>query len=301
MAESDRRLPISLIVAGLVAIAVVSMVVDRRGVIERGREFPAWLGSLLDIAAPVQDAVAMPFEAVRDTWSGYISLLHVKLQNDTLQREVARLSEENLQLREALVASGRLQRIADMRKHYEVPMLPAELVGVDASPWFRSVLVDRGRDRGVLSGMPVISEKGLVGLVTATSRHSAKAMLVLDRQTSVDGVIQRSRSRGTVRGRGSDELEFEFVARNSDVRVNDLVITSGLGGVYPKGLFIGTISEVSDPGTQLMRRATIQPAVDFGRLEQVFVMLRRGPTMELLYSTQVGDESPPSESAGPPS
>lgn len=298
MAESARRLPVSLLVAGLVAIAVVSMVVDRRGVIERGREFPAWLGSLLDIAAPIQDAVALPFEAVRDAWSGYISLLHVKLKNDSLEREVSRLSEENLQLREALVASGRLQRIADMRKHYEVPMLPAELVGVDTSPWFRSVLVDRGRDRGVLSGMPVISEKGLVGLITATARHSAKAMLILDRQTSVDGVIQRSRSRGTVRGRGSDELEFEFVARNSDVQVDDLVITSGLGGVYPKGLFIGKISEVSEPGAQLLRRATIRPAVDFGRLEQVFVMLRRGPTMELLYSTRVGDESPPSESVG---
>ena len=102
MAESDRRLPVSLLVAGLVAVAVVSMVVDRRGVIERGREFPAWLGSFLDIAAPVQDAVALPFEVARDAWSGYISLLHVKLQNDTLQREVARLSEENLQLRETI-------------------------------------------------------------------------------------------------------------------------------------------------------------------------------------------------------
>jgi rod shape-determining protein MreC len=301
MAESDRRLPVSLLVAVLVAIAVVSMVVDRRAVLEGGRALPGWLGSVLDITAPVQDAVAMPFDAVRNAWDGYISLLHVKLQNDALQGEVSRLSEENLQLREALVASGRLQRIADMREHYEVPMLPTELVGVDTSPWFRSVLVDHGRNRGVLSGMPVISEKGLVGLITATSLRSAKAMLVLDRQTSVDGVIQRSRSRGTVRGRGSDELEFEFVARNSDVQVNDLVITSGLGGVYPKGLFIGTISEVSDPGTQLLQRATIRPAVDFGRLEQVFVMLRRGPTMELLYSTRVGDESSPTESAGPSS
>jgi rod shape-determining protein MreC len=301
MADSDRRLPVSLLVAALVALAVVSMVVDRRAVLEGGRAFPAWLGSLLDAAAPVQDAVAKPFEAVRDAWDGYISLLHVKVQNDDLEREVVRLSEENLQLREALIASGRLQRIADMREHYEVPMLPAELVGVDASPWFRSVLIDRGRNRGVFSGMPVISEQGLVGIVTATSLRSAKAMLVLDRQTSVDGVVQRSRSRGTVRGRGDNELEFEFVARNSDVQLNDLVITSGLGGVYPKGLFIGTVSELSDPGTQLLQRATIRPAVDFGRLEEVFVMLRRGPTMELLYSTRVGDEASPSESAGPSS
>ena len=244
----------------------------------------------MDVAAPVQKAVAMPFEAIRNAWNRYVAVVDAERENEALHSEIARLGEENLQLREALVASGRLQRIAEMRERYEIPMLPAELVGVDASPWFRSVLVDRGRDRGVRSGMPVISEQGLVGLVTATSRSSAKAMLVLDRQTAIDGVIQRSRSRGIVRGRGSDELEFEFVARGSDVQLNDLVITSGLGGVYPKGLHIGTITEISDPDAQLLQTATIRPAVDFGRLEQVFVMLRRGPAMELLYSTSVGDE-----------
>jgi rod shape-determining protein MreC len=122
---------------------------------------------------------------------------------------------------------------------------------------------------------------------------------VLDRQTAIDGVIQRSRSRGIVRGRGSEMLEFEFVARESDIQVNDLVITSGLGGVYPKGLYIGTISEISDPGAQLLQTAVIRPAVDFGRLEQVFVMLRRGPAMELLYATSVGDEPPPDASERP--
>jgi rod shape-determining protein MreC len=241
----------------------------------------------------------MPFDAVRNVWSRYVAVLEAKRENELLQVEIERLAEENLQLREALVASGRLQRVAEMRERYEIPMLPAELVGVDASPWFRSVLVDRGRDRGVRSGMPVISAQGLVGLVTATSRRSAKAMLVLDRQTAIDGVIQRSRSRGIVRGRGSEMLEFEFVARESDIQVNDLVITSGLGGVYPKGLSIGTITEISDPGAQLLQTAVIRPAVDFGRLEQVFVMLRRGPAMELLYATSVGDEPPPDASERP--
>jgi len=290
MAESSRRLPVSLFVAGLIAVAVVSMVVDRRAAMRGGRELPAWMGVVMDVAAPVQKAVAMPFEAVRDVWDRYAAVLDAKRENEQLRSEVERLAEENHQLREGLVASGRLQRIARMRERYEIPMLPGELVGVDASPWFRSVLVDRGRDGGVRSGMPVISEQGLVGLVTATARRSAKAMLVLDRQTAIDGVIQRSRSRGIVRGRGSDELEFEFVARGSDVHVDDLVITSGLGGVYPKGLYIGRIREISDPGEQLLQTATIRPAVDFGRLEQVFVMLRRGPAMELLYSTSEGDE-----------
>jgi len=289
MAEFHRRLPISLLVAGLIALAVVTMVVDHRAVMSRSRELPAWAGVVMDVAAPVQKAVAMPFEAIHGAWNRYVAVIDAERENEALHSEIARLGDENLQLREALVASGRLQRIAEMRERYEIPMLPAELVGVDTSPWFRSVLVDRGRSGGVWSGMPVISEQGLVGLVTATSRSSAKAMLVLDRQTAIDGVIQRSRSRGIVRGRGSDELEFEFVERGSDVQRNDLVITSGLGGVYPKGLHIGMITEISDPDARLLQTATIGPAVDFGRLEQVFVMLRRGPAMELLYSTSVGD------------
>ena len=169
-------------------------------------------------------------------------------------------------------------------------MLPAQLVGVDPSPWFRSVLVDRGREHGVRSGMPIISEHGLVGLVTATSMRAAKAMLVLDRQSAVDGIVQRSRSRGIVRGRGTSEIDFEFVTRGSDVRIGDIVISSGLDGVYPKGIRIAEVISVSDPGSALLQTAKLVPAVDFGRLEQVFVMLRRGPTMELLYAgEQEGD------------
>jgi len=301
MAEFHRRLPISLLAAGLIAVAVVSMVVDRRAVMSGSRDLPAWAGTIMDVAAPVQKAVAMPFEAIRRAWSSYVAVLDAERENEALHSKIARLNEENLQLREALVASGRLQRIAEMRERYEIPMLPAELVGVDTSPWFRSVLVDRGRNQGVRSGMPVISEQGLVGLVTATSRSSAKAMLVLDRQTAIDGVIQRSRSRGIVRGLGSEELEFEFVERGSDVQLNDLVITSGLGGVYPKGLHIGMITEISDPDVHLLRTAAIRPAVDFGRLEQVFVMLRRGPAMELLYSTGFGDEPPSDDKERPAS
>ena len=145
--------------------------------------------------------------------------------------------------------------------------------------------------------MPVISEDGLVGLVRATSGRGAKAALLLDRQSAVDGTIQRSRARGMVRGRGTDALEFEFVARGHDVRVGDLVITSGLGGVYPKGLRIGVVGSIEEAGTQLMLKATLQPAVDFHRLEHAFVMLRRGAAMELLHGAEEGetDSAPPPE------
>ncbi len=289
MADYHNRTPVTALAVGLIAFAVVAMVVDRRAMLGPDRELSGWSGAVLDIAAPVQRMIALPLEFVQDAWRHYVSILEVGQRNEELSSRLVLLEEENLQLREALVASGRLERIAEIRADFEVPMLSSELVGVDPSPWFRSVLVDRGQTHGVLSGMPVISELGLVGLVTATSTRASKAKLVLDRQSAVDGIVQRSRSRGIVRGRGTDQLDFEFVVRGSDVRIGDVVISSGLGGVYPKGIRIGEVTAVSDPGSELLQTAKLVPAVDFGRLELVFVMLRRGPTMELLYAGEEED------------
>lgn len=299
MTEFRHRVIVAFLIAGVLGIALVNMVVDRRALGSGGRDLPWWSGAVLDIAVPVQKMVSVPFDFARDTWDGYVSLVDVRENNDELRSHLARLEEENLQLKEALVASGRLQSIAEMRDEFDIPMLPAELVGVDVSAWFRSALLDRGRTHGLRSGMPVISEHGLVGLVTATARGAAKVMLLVDRQTALDGVIQRSRARGIVRGAQRDELAFEFVARDGDVEIGDVLITSGLGGVYPKGLRIGEVTDVSPSNAQMLQTATIRPSVDFARLEQVFVMLRRGPTMELLYASGAGDGAGDEERATP--
>jgi rod shape-determining protein MreC len=283
MPDFLKRMSVPIVFGTLALLAVVAMVSDRRTLAEGGRNLPWWQGVLFDLAAPLQDLIASPVDEARGLWASYVDLLGVREENERMRRRVADLEEENLQYREALVASGHLQQIAAMRDDFEIPMLPSEVVGLDVVPWFRSVLVDRGGVHGVQAGNPVITAEGVVGLVTATSSRAAKTMLLLDRQSAIDGIVQRSRARGMVRGRGTDELEFEFVVRGGDVRAGDGVITSGLGGVYPKGLRIGEVVEVADPGGRLLQTASLRPAVDFGRLEQVFVMLRRGPTMDLLY------------------
>ena len=294
MTERNSRIAIALASLALAGTALVAMVVDRKSA-GRGHELSWWSGAVLDLAVPVQKMVATPIDFARGALRDYVALLGVRDENADLRGRLAAVEEENLQLREALVAGGRLARIEEMRGDFDIPMLPAELVGLDVSAWFRSGLVDRGRQHGVLSGMPVINEQGLVGLVTATSRSAAKVMLLIDRQSAVDAVVQRSRSRGIVRGAHGDDLVFEFVVRDGDVQAGDVLVTSGLGGVYPKGLRIGEVTEVSESDSKMVRTASVRPAVDFGRLEQVFVMLRRGPTMELLYATDEGDSADPPE------
>ena len=255
--------------------------------------------------SPSRDAhvVAAPFDGVQNFYENYVDLIGVRAENRRLRRRLGEIESENLQFREALVASGHLGRVASMRDEVEIPMLPAEVVGLDVAPWFRSVLVDRGSEHGVAPGHPVITHEGVVGVVTATSGHAAKTMLLLDRQSAVDALIQRSRARGVLRGVGRDRLEFEFVVRGADVVAGDEVVTSGLGGIYPKGLRLGRVAELREAGGRLTRIAVVDPTVDLGQLEQVFVMLRRGPQMDLLYRPNRPEDDlsgPATVSAGPP-
>jgi len=291
MPDLLKRIGAPVLFGLLALLAVVTMVSDRRSLAEGGRDLPWWQAIMLEIAVPVQDVVTAPVDGIREMWADYVALREVRAENTRLHARLAELAEANLQYREALVASGHLQQVAAMRDDFEIPMLPAEVVGLDVMPWFRSVLVDRGKAHGVQAGNPVITAEGVVGLVTATSRHAAKTMLLLDRQSAIDGIVQRSRARGIVRGRGTDQLAFEFVVRGGDVKVGDIVITSGLGGVYPKGLRIGEVEHLLDPAGGLRQTASLRPAVDYGRLEQIFVMMRRGPTMDLLYDSEARAES----------
>ncbi len=287
MRDLLRQLLLPLAVAAVLIAPVATMLIDRRASHASGRDHAWWSGFVLEVAVPLQKVASAPGHFLRDAWTGYLALVHVRQENERLRARIAALREENLQFREALVATGRLQRIAEMRSDFETPMLPSQVVGQDVSPWFRSLLVDRGRAHDVRSGMPVITDQGVVGLITATAAHAGKAMLLFDRQSAIDGIVQRSRARGIVRGTGTDRLEFEFVVRGADVRAGDVVITSGLGGVYPKGLRIGTVVAVADPdAANLVRTAVLEAAIDVGRLEQVFVMLWRGPTMDLLYGAE---------------
>ena len=301
MPDLLKRLGAPIIVACLILLTIVSMVVDRRAVAQGGRELPWWQAIVLEVTAPVERVVSAPIDGVRRFFTDYVDLIGANAENRRLRRRIAEIESENLQFREALVSSGHLARVASMRDEIEIPMLPAEVVGLDVAPWFRSVLVDRGEEHGVHPGFPVVTHDGVVGSITATSTHAAKTMLLLDRQSSVDAVVQRSRARGVLRGVGRDQLEFEFVVRDSDVTTGDEIVTSGLGGVYPKGLKLGRVAELRDAGGRLTKIAVIEPAVDLGQLEQVFVLLRRGPVMDLLYKqNRLEDDLPGPVSILPP-
>lgn len=302
MPDLLKRLLAPIVVVAIVLLAIVSMVLDRRSIVEGDRRLPWWQAAMLEATAPIERLISAPIDGIKGIYRDYVDLLAVRSENVRLARRVAEIESENMQFREALVTSGHLERVAALRDDAEIPMLPAEIVGLDVTPWFRSILLDRGAEAGIQPGNPVITYDGVVGVVTATSAHAAKTMLLLDHQSEVDALVQRSRARGIVRGAGRGALEFEFFVREADVVVGDEVVTSGLGGIYPKGLRLGTVAEIKAATGQLTQIAVVRPAVELGQLEQVFVMLRRGPTMELLYRSNApdGDLAGPAAVSSPP-
>ena len=293
------RLRVPLLFVALVALTTATMLADRRALPAGAKDLPLVSGVLLDVAVPVQAALSAPFDFARSLFRRYVALTDLRTENDQLRSRVAQLEEENLQYREALIESERLERIDKMRGESDLPMLPAEVASRELSPWYRSLLIDRGRTNDVHAGMPALTEDGLVGLVTAASPHAARVMLLLDRQSAVDGMIQRSRARGIVRGLGTEELDFEYTAGGADVQVGDTVMTSGLGGVYPKGLRIGEVVSATTDGSHLLQHARVRPAAEFGRLEQLFVVLWRSPTLELLSGDLDNPAPAPNPGAGP--
>jgi rod shape-determining protein MreC len=283
MGDFFRRIRLPLIFAALVLLTTFFMIGDQRAARGERVDAPWPLSAILEATAPLQRAVRWPFERIGRGWQEYVALIEVGRENAALRKRTVALEEENLQLREALVESGNLARVAALRREFEAPLMPARVIGQDVSPYFRSLLLDRGRSSGVLSGMPVVADGGLVGLVTATTPNAARAMLLVDRRAAVDAVTRRSRALGIVRGTGTASLEFEFLMRGADVKPGDEVLTSGVGGVYPKGLRIGVVEAVRAETGALVHTARVRPVVDFGQLETAFALLERGPSMKLLY------------------
>lgn len=230
---------------------------------------------VLRAAVPLQRMVTAPIGAVRHVWSDYVALVDVRHDNLRLRERIARLEDENLQYKEAIVASERFQRLRDFRERGDVPMVPANVVAQDVSPYFRSVIISQGTSAGIRAGMPVITDLGLVGVVAGATPQNAKVLLAIDLQSRIDAYVQRTRARGTVRGRSGELCDFGYVLRDDDVREGDTLLTSGLGGLYPKGLVVGRVTRVERKPYGLFQTAEVRTAVDFGRLEEVFVLLEQ--------------------------
>jgi len=188
---------------------------------------------------------------------------------------------------ELKAANVRLRRLLSFRGDLGVPSMAAQIIGDDSTGWFRTVLIDKGRRHGVARRMPVVAPEGVVGQTIECALGVSKVLLITDRNSAIDVMIQRSRTRGILEGKGEEDLcTMKFVARTADVKEGDRVITSGLGGIYPKGLLVGRVVAVQKQPFGLFQSVEVAPSVNFGRLEEVLVLLRSPEAEEGLSAAE---------------
>ena len=138
---------------------------------------------------------------------------------------------------------------------------------------FKSIIIDKGAHRGVVINMAVVNSEGVVGRVVSVSPHYSQVLLVTDQNCAIDGLVQGSRGRGMLKGNGSSECYFDYVIKTCEIKEGDAIVTSGLGGVFPKGLHLGRVKAVDDSPYKLFKDVRVIPAVDFNTLEEVLIIL----------------------------
>lgn len=232
---------------------------------------------LLAISAPVQWVAVRVATGVSGFIEEYLYLVDVQRDNDRLSYENARLKQRVRDLEALERENDRLRTLLVLRDDLPGTKISARVIAKDVSPLFRVVRVrlDRGRDDRVLPGMPVVNVEGLVGQVSRVGNRYADVMLTVDEGSAVDVVIQRTGSRGMLRGTGESDnykARIQYLLRADEVRVGDTVVTSGLGRRFPPNLKVGTITNIEKRDFGLYQLAEVTPAVNFSKLEEVFVL-----------------------------
>ncbi len=224
--------------------------------------------------APVQKHAFRGGSLFIDIWRDYINLVDVKQENRNLRNEMKQLQNALVQADEAVRENERLNRLLELRSAIKAPAVAARIVGEDVTPWFRSLSIDKGSSSGVKEGMPVLAADGIVGQTVKVTTNSSRILLLTDHASSISAMIQRSRARGVVKGRNDNLCSLEFAMRGEDVQVGDIVISSGIGMVFDKGLPIGEVTMVKKGEYGIFQTVDIRPAVNIAHLEEVLVVLR---------------------------
>jgi len=213
-------------------------------------------------------------------WMGVVSQYRaLKLENELLRERLALFAYENSLMKEAYLENIRLRKLLGFKKRSPFKVIPARILSNQVEGFSHAYLLDVGKADGVRRNLPVLSSEGLVGKTVVVAGGTAVVQALDDLNYRVAAMIQRSRVRGILEPTESGKLLLKYVPILSDVRVGDVVITSGVSRIYPKGVEIGVVTKIESPPTELFKRIEVKPFVDLENLEEVFVVLTSGKVL----------------------
>lgn len=274
--RNKKKIFVFVVVVSLLAIMAIST--SKKGKITKVERF---LGNVLSpangLVAGLGNALGEKTQAVRDFFS-------MRQENEALKVQVAEL-EDLVRKQEMVIATSEaLKREFDLIQKSQYEFIEAKVIGKDPGNWFDIFTIGKGSKDGIVENQTIVSavrgksgiiQEGIVGKVIAVGDNWAKVESIVDEQSSISFKISRSLDGGILSGTRTDEIEGYMFDEKSDVRVGDKVLTSGLGGVYAEGIYIGVVSDVQMSEDNLMKLIKLEPAVDFQRINRVFAIIEK--------------------------
>ncbi|MBU3931358.1 MAG: rod shape-determining protein MreC [Pseudomonadota bacterium] len=227
---------------------------------------------VLEAAAPVEDTINISLQNLHDVWKRYLFLVGLEDENRRLRKQNADLTEQLNRYREGSLEAMRLQKLLELREGFPQRAVAARVIDHNRSSLFKTLLINKGTADGLRVGLAVLSDQGVVGRIIEISWHASRVLLLIDGNSNIDGLIQRSRAQGILQGAGSAGCSLKYISRAEEVLAGDVVISSGLSGVFPKGLLLGVVTGASRKEGGLFQKIDVAPAVDFEKLEEVLAL-----------------------------
>jgi len=267
-ATRNRR---SLYIALIFAFVLLGIVLDQLGYLGPVRSY------VQTALTPLQSALSTTAQDLSRQFETTEDVRALQAKNAELEALANQLMVENVRLREVERENELLRQLLNYTRNnpqfsYETTSVKGRSVGFDPTNLLYFVYVDVGARSGIAQGMPVVTDRGLVGRVTAVGPNSAQILMLIDPASSVNAIIQNSRATGVVRGNIDGTITMERIPPNEEVNPGDIVLTSGLGGNFPDKLVIGQVTEVIQRDQDMFQQARIRPTVDFGKLETMLII-----------------------------
>ncbi len=258
-----------VVLAGIVLVSLVLMTIN----IRHGKNNLFFESMVVWVFSPVQNLLTNTVDSISDVFDHYFFLVGVSRENERLLLEIDRLSRKTNELLEKSKYGERIEKLIDDVDQKERPVITAEVIGRDATQWSKMVFINKGTKHMIEENLAVITDAGIIGHVIHASAGTSKVLLITDSRSAVDSLFQETREPGVTVGTGKDVCEMKFVSIEANVKVGDEVLSSGLGGVFPKGLMIGRVVDVVKKKQELFQDITVVPSADLSRLEEVLIVL----------------------------
>ncbi|MCC6159569.1 MAG: rod shape-determining protein MreC [Deltaproteobacteria bacterium] len=257
--------------------------------LNRGEETGPVGRVVLAIYSPIHRVVSWPFTKTSSIFHRYFALVGLRAENDILRRDNDALLAQVAQLSSIQAENDRLHELLKFRTPTKAAPVYARIIARSTSPEFRTMVIDKGTDDGVNRNMIALAPGGLVGHVHAVAGNAAKILLITDAASVVDAVVQRTRAAGIVKGRSQNMCTFDFLARTEDIENGDLIVTSGIGGIFTAGHPIGRVSIVDREASDMFLVVEITPSVVFENLEEVILLPGAAPPPAIASPLDTGN------------